>query len=87
MKYVNANVVLPDFLVEELQKYVQGEYLYIPIKKAQRKKWGELSGYRSAIATRNREIIAKYLEGVTIEELSDSYYLSDCAIKKIIYTK
>ncbi|MCE5286720.1 MAG: hypothetical protein LLG02_12850 [Pelosinus sp.] len=87
MKYVNANVVLPDSLVVELQKYVQGEYLYIPIKKAQHKKWGEISGYRQAIASRNQEITAKYLDGITIEKLSDTYYLSDCTIKKIIYAK
>lgn len=87
MKYVNANVVLPDFLIEELQKYVQGEYLYIPIKKDQHKKWGELSGGRKAIAERNREIVEKYLDGTKIEELSDIYYLSDYAVKKIIYTK
>lgn len=87
MKYVNAKVVLPDFLVAELQKYVQGEYLYIPIKKAHQKKWGELSGYRREIAARNQEIIANYREGITIEELANRYYLSDHAIKKIIYAK
>lgn len=87
MKYVNANAVLPDYLVAELQKYIQGEYLYIPIEKAQQKKWGESSGYRRKIAARNQEIIAKYRKGVTIEELANSYYLSDHAIKKVIYAK
>lgn len=87
MKYVNANIVLPDVLIAELQKYVQGEYLYIPIKKAEHKKWGELSGYRVVIASRNQEIIDKYHDGVTVEELSDIYCLSDYAIKKIIYKK
>ncbi|MBS4981875.1 MAG: hypothetical protein KHZ72_11145 [Lachnospiraceae bacterium] len=29
MKYKNAQVVLPDALVKELQKYVQGEYIYV----------------------------------------------------------
>ena len=32
MKYKNANEVLPNDLVNLLQEYVQGEYLYIPIK-------------------------------------------------------
>lgn len=32
MKYVNANTVLPSALVEELQKYIQAEYLYVPAK-------------------------------------------------------
>lgn len=33
MNYENANTILPEHLVEELQKYIQGEYLYIPVKK------------------------------------------------------
>ena len=28
MKYVNANDILPDMLIEELQKYVQAGYIY-----------------------------------------------------------
>lgn len=44
MKYVNANTVLPSALVEELQKYIQAEYLYVPAKNEQRRAWGELSG-------------------------------------------
>lgn len=87
MKYVNATAVLPEFLVKELQKYLQGEYLYVPIKKDHHKKWGEVSGYRREIADRNQEIVDKYLAGAKVEELSDIYCLSDCAIKKIIYAK
>ena len=30
MKYVNATTILPDMLIEELQKYVQAGYVYIP---------------------------------------------------------
>ncbi len=37
MKYLNANKVLPDFLVKELQNYVQGDYLYVPIEKDKHK--------------------------------------------------
>lgn len=33
MRYINATVVLPEELVEKLQDYIQGEYLYIPAKK------------------------------------------------------
>ena len=29
MKYKNAQAILPDALVKELQSYVQGEYIYI----------------------------------------------------------
>lgn len=30
MKYTNATDILPKELVEKLQQFVQGEYLYIP---------------------------------------------------------
>jgi len=30
MKYVNASNILPKKLIAEIQKYVQGETLYIP---------------------------------------------------------
>ena len=46
MKYVNANDILPDMLIEELQKYVQAGYIYIPVKNEQHKSWGELSFYQ-----------------------------------------
>ena len=32
MKYKNAVAVLPTELIEEIQKYIQGEFLYIPKK-------------------------------------------------------
>ena len=32
MNYKNANHILPDRLVQEIQQYVQSEYIYIPIK-------------------------------------------------------
>ena len=35
MKYLNAQVILPDALVKELQTYVQGEYIYVPVEQKQ----------------------------------------------------
>ena len=87
MKYINANTILPDMLVEELQKYVQAGYIYIPAKNEQHKSWGELSGYRKKLYERNEIIIKKYQNGVSIEELAEEYYLSVSAIRKIIYQK
>ena len=46
MKYINAKELLPRELVEELQRYIQGGYLYIPANDEQRRCWGELSGCR-----------------------------------------
>ena len=34
MKYINAHAILPDMLVEELQKYIQAGYIYIPHDEA-----------------------------------------------------
>lgn len=87
MKYVNANSILTDMLVEELQKYVQAGYIYIPAKDEQHKSWGELSGYRKELAKRNAIIIMEYKNGVSVAELADRYFLSVSAIRKIIYKK
>jgi len=87
VKYINANAILPDMLVEELQKYVQAGYIYIPAKDEQHKSWGELSGYRKELAKRNAIIIMEYKNGVSVAELADRYFLSVSAIRKIIYQK
>lgn len=87
MKYINANTILPDMLVEELQKYVQAGYIYIPAKDEQHKSWSELSGYRKELAKRNAIIIMEYKNGVSVAELADRYFLSVSAIRKIIYQK
>lgn len=85
MKYVNANAILPNMLIEELQKYVQAGYIYIPAKNEQHKSWGELSGSRKEIDKRNKVIIEKYQNGVSVDELAEEYCLSIYAIRKIIY--
>ncbi|CAH0121664.1 hypothetical protein PAE9249_04196 [Paenibacillus sp. CECT 9249] len=87
MRYINANEILPKELVEKLQDFVQGEYIYIPAIKDQHKSWGELSGFREEIDKRNNEIIQAYTSGNSIQELAESYCLSVYAIRKIIYNK
>ena len=87
MKYRNANEILPVMLVEELQKYVQAGYIYIPAKTEQHKSWGELSGYRKELDDRNKQIISDYKQGMSVENLADFYHLSVYAIRKIIYQK
>ena len=62
MRYLNASEILPDELLREIQKYTQGETLYIP-KENERKKWGENSGSRSYYIERNSKILEKYREG------------------------
>ena len=87
MKYIKADSVLPIALVEELQSYIQGGYIYVPSRKDSKKKWGELSGCRYEIEQRNRKIRKDYQQGKSDDELADIYYLSVHSIRKIIYEK
>lgn len=87
MKYLNAASVLPEDLIERLQDFVQGEYLYIPAKKKSHRNWGERSGSREEIDKRNEKIRKAYEAGTPAEELADAFFLSVYAIRKIIYAK
>ena len=87
MKYLNAQIILPDALVKELQTYVQGGYIYVPVASGQQKCWGEVSGYRKELEQRNRQIKEEYQKGVSMESLSEKYCLSLYAVRKIIYQK
>lgn len=87
MKYLNAQAILPDALVKELQAYVQGEYIYVPIEQKRQKRWGEVSGYRQELKQRNRQIKKEYRNGVSMACLSEKYCLSVYAVRKIIYQK
>lgn len=87
MKYLNARVVLPDALVKELQNYVQGEYIYVPIKQKQQKRWGEVTGYRQELKQRNQQIKEEYKSGIPMDCLAEKYCLSLYTIRKIIYQK
>ena len=82
MNYKNANHILPDRLVQEIQQYVQGEYIYIPI----RDKIISVAPteYEQELIKRNQHIFTKSLEGVSNRELADRYHLSDSSIRRII---
>ncbi|MGZ7444108.1 CD3324 family protein [Paenibacillus sp. TH7-28] len=86
MKYTNATKVLPEKLIVEIQKYVQGETLYIPKQTTEYKHWGSLSGGRRMLDRRNAAIRAAFRNGCRIERLADEYYLSTETIKKIVYS-
>ncbi|WP_404456441.1 CD3324 family protein [Oceanobacillus kapialis] len=85
MQYKNGKEVLPPNLLKEMQKYIQGELIYIPKKKSQRAGWGEVNGSREIIAQRNEEILKLSKEGITLDELEQIYNLSTDSIRKIIY--
>ncbi|QRG66701.1 CD3324 family protein [Brevibacillus choshinensis] len=87
MKYVNATAILPEALIEEIQKYVQGETIYIPKPETTYQKWGTRSGTRKMIDDRNRAMKASFKRGVSIDQLAIDHCLSVETIKKIVYTK
>jgi Mor family transcriptional regulator len=82
--YKNGKNILPEELLKELQKYIQGEIIYIP-KTENRKAWGENNGTREAIRERNLEVYNLYKKGIKVKELSDMYSLSEDSIRKIVF--
>ena len=86
MKYTNANKVLPEELILEIQKYVQGETLYIPKPETEYRKWGTSSGGRRMLDRRNAAIRNAFITGSSIQQLAREYYLSTDTIKKIVYS-
>ena len=60
MSYINASVILPQELINEIQKYVQGVNLNIP-RIPEKKKTD--SSYKYELSERNREIYELFLAG------------------------
>lgn len=84
MDYKNGKDILPAELLEQIQKYVQGELVYIPKKGDQRAAWGERNGTRETLARRNREIFTLHRNGLTMDALIERYHLSEESLRKII---
>ena len=84
MSYQNGKELLPEHLLIAIQEYVDGAYIYIPRKEANRQRWGDDGQYRRSILVRNQEILRKYVEGVSVKELVETYFLSDKTIYRII---
>jgi len=87
MKYVKAQAVLPKSLLAEIQKYIQGELVYIPKPQATYEKWGSKTGSRKALAQRNDTMVKAYRAGTPITQLAESYYLAEDTVKNIVYGK
>ncbi|HCW53826.1 MAG TPA: hypothetical protein DG753_08840 [Clostridium sp.] len=84
MKYVKAQDVLPEEILKIIQRYIDGKYIYIPKKENSHKSWGENSGIKHELKSRNLEIYKKYLKGISVSELATEYYLSEKSIRRII---
>ena len=84
MSYRNGKDILPNDLLKELQKYIQGDFIYVPKEKDSRASWGEKNGTRKNMKIRNINILRAYEEGDSIEDLMEEYNLSQDSIRKII---
>ena len=84
MGYKKATNILPDDLLLAVQKYVDGEYIYIPRKTGCKKLWGEHKRSRYQLDRRNRTIFEQYQCGISVEALAKQYYLSPKTIYKIL---
>lgn len=83
MKYKNARDILPDALLQELQRYVDGGLLYIP-QAGEKRAWGEASGARQYYTRRNAEIRAAHRAGASVEALAERFGLTEDAVRKIL---
>lgn len=83
MGYKKAEDVLPERILKLVQKYVDGEIIYIP-RKGEKRSWGSVSSIKDRLNERNVSIYQEYLHGKSTEELADSYYLSKKSIQRII---
>lgn len=84
MNYVKAKNVLPAHLLEKVQEYAAGTYLYIPQKCENRKSWGESKDSKAWYKRRNRRIYKNYKEGFSVREISQEFFLSEKSVYRII---
>jgi Mor family transcriptional regulator len=84
MSYIKADNVLPQEVLELIQEYIDGGYLYIPRKDNNRKSWGETTNSKIWIQKRNLEIYTGYKTGLKIPELARQYFLSEKSIQRIV---
>lgn len=87
MGYKNAVNVLPADLLAAIQQYIDGEYIYIPRKAENKKRWGEVKNSRQYIQERNGIIFSQYQDGIPVEDIAGCNYLSPKTIYKILADK
>jgi len=85
MKYVKAENVLPEALLNEIQQYVQGQSVYIPKPKHAYQEWGACSGGKKIIDDRNIYMKRSFKDGKSVYEIAEEHYLSVETVKKIVY--
>lgn len=84
MKYINGADILPPELLEILQDYAQGQYIYIPKKEETKNLRENMTEYRIELEKRNARIYTKHLEGRSNSEIAQLYHLSQPSVRRII---
>ena len=84
MGYRKATDVLPPDVLEKLQDYIDGEYLYIPRKQENRKTWGEDTDTKKVFSERNIQIYADYLAGMSLHQLATNIFLWKKVFKELL---
>ncbi|ACA55259.1 conserved hypothetical protein [Clostridium botulinum A3 str. Loch Maree] len=84
MKYEKAQNILPDGIIEMIQNYIDGGYIYIPKKNENKKSWGENTETKRYLKVRNKEIFNKYSSGASVKILAEEYFLTEGSIRRII---
>lgn len=84
MKYLNAAQILPGELLEQIQTYADGVYLYIPRRAEEKRRWGTGTDTRLYLHQRNHAIYRDHLDGASVEALAEQYFLSVKSIQRIL---
>ena len=88
MKYVRADSIFPQELLDEMQKYISDGLVYIPKLRKNHMQWGEASGEKKRLESRNNEIRYLFSKAQkSVEKLADEYNLAVETIKNIVYRK
>ncbi|MBN2794416.1 MAG: phosphotransferase [Clostridia bacterium] len=87
MRYVNGNSVLPQDLIKEIRKYVEGLYVYIPKGEDKSRKTNTETNFHKEVKIRNSRIYDQFLSGKPVEEIALQNYLSEKSIRRIILIK
>ena len=84
MSYMKAEEILPQELIRQIQEYADGVYLYILRKPGTRHKWGQETNYQAELKIRNDRIRTDHAAGVSVQNLSRKYHLSEKSIRRIL---
>lgn len=84
MGYRKVEEILPMEIIRLIQRYVDGENIYIPRKENQRKEWGSKTLIRQELEERNIRIFKDFQNGHKVQALSTKYFLSEKSIQRIL---